>query len=421
MIKAFHFCAAALLGLAMAGSANADTTIILSGTGNAQNLAYYEKLAADYSAQSNGITVKFVAGPREAGDFQQQLLRDGMVGAKLPDVIMFTGPLLQVLAERNIVVPLDELIGDQAAWQQSFSSAVTAPGVIGDKTFGLTYGVSMPVVVFNSELVSKAGTDPKHLPNDWPGILNLAKKIKETSRGTVGGFFEYDNGIGFSWLVLLNSFGGTVMNADDTAFAFQGSEGLRALELLRDFGSDAGQTSADMTRDQARQAFGAGGIGVFASMSSLIPAYEKGAADKFNVVSVPFPLAENGKVPVSAVIGAMTTRDPETMRAAFDFMKFAAGASAQLTLATTTGYAPANLVAIDGSSELKSILAERANARSYLENLDAVTGWYLVPGENGLRIADMFIDRLQRVVTLKETPEAALAAMQADAQTMFKH
>ncbi|WP_159593809.1 extracellular solute-binding protein [Chelativorans xinjiangense] len=413
--------AAALIGgLALSAPAHAETTITLSGSGNAQNLALYEKLVALYNSQSEGVTVEWIGGPRETSEFQQQLLRDRMVGAELPDVVLFTGPLLQVLRENDMAVPLDAHIAADADWKAQFSPSVTSPGMLGGKTYGLAYGVSMPVVLFNSQLVSQAGGDPEALPRDWPGILDLAKKIDGIAPNIVGGFFEYDNGVGFSWLVLLESFGGAVMDAADENFTFQGSEGLKALQLLRDF-ANGGQARADMTRDQARQAFGAGGIGVFVSMSSLIPRYEEAAGGKFKVVSVPLPLAEGkGRVPGSAVIGATLARDPEAQQAAFDFMKFMAGPEGQAALAATTGYAPTNSVAMEQSETLKDILAGRGNAHSYLENLDALSGWYIVPGENGLRIADMFIQHLQGVATLKATPEEALASMEEEARALLK-
>ncbi|WEX07202.1 extracellular solute-binding protein [Chelativorans sp. AA-79] len=413
--------AAALIGsLALSASAHAETTITLSGSGNAQNLALYEKLITLYNAQSEDVTVEWIGGAREASQFQQQLLRDHMVGAKLPDVILFTGPLLRVLQENGIAAELDSFIEADTEWKAQFSSSVTSPGVVSGTTYGLAYGVSMPVVLFNSQLVDQAGVNPEDLPRDWPGILDLAKKMDGVAPNIVGGFFEYDNGIGFSWLALLESFGGSVMDAADENFTFQGAEGLQALQLLRDF-ADAGQARADMTRDQARQAFGAGGIGVFASMSSLIPRYEEAADGKFQVVSVPFPLAEGkGRIPTSAVIGAMLAQDPAAQQAAFDFMKFMAGPEGQAALAAMTGYAPTNSVAIEQSAALKDILADRDNAHSYLENLDALSGWYIVPGENGLRIADMFIEHLQAVATLKATPEESLASMEGRARDLLR-
>jgi multiple sugar transport system substrate-binding protein len=395
-------------------------TVTLSGAGNAQNFALYEKLAEDYSAAHPGVTISWAGGVREASELQQQLLRNSIVGATLPDVVFFTGPLLQPLRQAGIVAALDPMIGAETGWDARFSPAVTAPGTIAGGTYGLAIGVSMPVVLFNAALVRQAGGDPADLPRDWPGILDLAHRMDGIAPGTVGGFFEYDNGIGFSWLALLESFGGRVMDASDTRFTFAGPEGLAALSLLRDFGEEAGQAKADMTRDQARAAFGAGTIGVAASMSSLIPRYEEAAAGTFDVVSVPFPVVPGtGRLPVSALIGAVLSQDPAVQAAALGFLEYAAGPEGQLAVATTSGYAPTNLRAIEASPELAAALAGRANAHAYLDNLGVVGGWYVVPGENGLKIADMFLDHLQQVVTLAETPEAALASMQDEASSLF--
>lgn len=399
-----------------------QVTVTLSGAGNAQNFALYEKLARDYSAEGHGVTVEWIGGVREASELQQQLLRNSLVGAALPDVVIFTGPLLQTLQQSGLAIPLDPMIAADPSWAGAFSSAVTAPGQVGGATYGLAYGVSMPVVLFNAALVRAAGGDPANLPRDWADILDLARRMDGITPGTVGGFFEYDNGIGFSWLALLESFGGRVMDPSDTDFTFASPEALAALTLLRDFGTEAGQAKADMTRDQARAAFGAGTIGVAASMSSLIPRYEEAAAGTFELVSVPFPVAAGtGRLPVSALIGAMLTKDPAVQQAAFGFLKYIAGPEGQLAVATGTGYAPTNLAAVGASPALAAALDGRVNAHAYLDNLGVVTGWYVVPGENGLKIADMFIEHLQQVVTLVETPEAALAAMQDEATALFEN
>ena len=413
--------AGALLGgVLLAAAVQAQTAVTVTGAGNAQTFALFETWVADYNAQARGVTATWQAGPREAGELQQQLLRDSLVGAKLPDVVLFTGPLLSTLHERDLVVGLDAMIAADADWTKDIAPAVTAPATIGGSVYGMAYGVSMPVVVFNADLVAQAGGDPRNLPRDWPGILSLAKRIDGIAPNVVGGFMEHDNGLGFSWLTLLESQGGKVMDPANKAFTFQDRHGLAALKLLRGFG-EAGQAKADMSRDQARQAFGAGGVGVLGTMSSLISRYEKESAGKFQVVSVPFPVAPGGgKVPVSSVTAAMLTRDAPTQKAAFDLMKFMAGPQGQVTIATTTGYAPANAVAIARSAELKAVLDRRANAHAYLDNLDNLSGWYMVPGDNGLRIANMFTENLQQVATFAATPEAALQTMESEAAAMFK-
>jgi multiple sugar transport system substrate-binding protein len=290
---------------------------------------------------------------------------------------------------------------------------------VNDETYGLAFGFSLPVVLFNSELVRRAGGDPEKLPASWPHIVELAQRIDRLGKGIVGGFVEYDNGGAFSFLSVLSSHGGRLLTDDERRVAFNDERGLRSLQVFRDFGT-AGQARADMTRDQARQAFGAGSIGIFVTMSSVILRLEEAAGGRFEVLSMPLPLeGHEAKVPAAGPVAVMLARDPARQREAFELMKFACGTRGQTLLAQGSGYAPANEIAIRNSQPLQDLLAARRNARSYLEQLEHATDWYSPPGPNTTRITDAIVLHLQQVVTLKATPDSALRAMETEITGML--
>jgi multiple sugar transport system substrate-binding protein len=380
----------------------------------------YEKLVGEFSETRAAAPAQFAAGPREEDQLVQQLLRLKLVGGVLPDVVFMGGNRIRTLAEQGLAVPLDAFIEADPDWKQGrVSSAVTAAGRVNGKTYGIAFGFSLPVVLFNSELVRRAGGDPERLPSDWPEIVTLAQRIDRLGNGVVGGFVEYDNGGAFSFLSLLNSHGGRLLTDDERNVAFDDERGLRTLQIYRDFGT-AGQARADMTRDQARQAFGAGSIGIFVTMSSVIPRLEETAGERFDVLSMPLPLdADGGRVPAAGPVAVMLTRDPARQREALELMKFACSTRGQMLLAQGSGYAPANEVAIQSSPQLKALLAGRRNAPAYLERLDDATDWYSPPGPNTTRITDAIVLHLQQVVTLKASPETALRAMETEVTSML--
>lgn len=400
-------------------TAVAQTTITVSASGNPQNMTMFETLITEFNAQSQQVEVDWQPGPRETSEFIQQLLRDSLVGSELPDVILFTGPILRTLHDRGLVSPIYDLIATDTEWNAVVTSSMMQPAQVDGETAGVAFGMSMPVVVFNSELVRQVGGDPDNLPTTWDGILELAEQINDLGPEIVGGFLEHDNSMALSWLALLESHGGRIMTADNTSFTFNSPEGLQALEVLRRFG-EAGQAASDMTRDQARQAFGAGGIGVLVTMSSLLSRYEREAEDRFQVRAVPYPVVDGtGMLPASSVIGSILTADEVQQRASLEFVRFVADVPGQTILVQQTGYAPSSPIAVESAGELAGLLAQRANAASYLEHQDVISGWYVVPGEQGLRIARVFMDGLQRVVTLEQAPQDALDSMERDAQSIF--
>jgi multiple sugar transport system substrate-binding protein len=379
----------------------------------------YEQLVAEFNKDSKTASAKFTVTAREEEEALQELLRTTLVGGPMPDVLYISGSFVRLLADRGLAVDLDPMIKADASWSgQGFTEAVAAAGRVGGRTFGLAFGVSMPVVLFNSDLVRKAGGDPAKLPTDWTGILTLAKKMDGLGSSTVGGFLEHDNGGSFSLLFLLESQGGRMMSADEKRLTLKTPQGMKALEVLRGFG-EAGQARASMTRDQARQAFGAGTLGAFVTMSSTIPTHETAAANRFEVLAVPFPIAAEGRVPAAGPIGVMLAKDPARQKAAFEFMKYASGPRGQTILATGSGYAPVNEIAIKDAAMLGDVLAKRKNAHAYIARLNVATSWYAPPGENAIKISRVVKDDLEQVVTLRLSPEQALDAMTREIEPLL--
>jgi multiple sugar transport system substrate-binding protein len=411
---------AALVAGALALAAPvAAVELRISGVGNPQTHHLFEELAKAFNAAGGPHTARYSAGAREMEDAVQQLLRDQLVGAALPDVYLYSGNATRLLAERGLAVPLDAMMTADADGMKRLSASVPAAGQFGGKTYAFGFGVSMPMVLFNSALVERAGGDPQNLPKDWNGIVALGKKIDALGRPVVGAAIEYDNGGAFSWLYMLQSQGGNLMDAAETKLTFDGPEGLAALDVLRQVGA-AGQGKSDMTRDQLRQAFGAGSVGVLAGMSSLIPGYETQAAGRFKVLSVRFPTVPgSGRVPAAGPLGVILAKNEQAQKAGFAFLKFAAEAAGQIVVAKESGYEPINAVAVRESAALRDLMGKRSYAQALIDNLEVAVGWYALPGSNGTKAQRVFNDYLRDVVVGKTTPAAALAGMRKELEPLL--
>ena len=403
----------------------------------------YERIVADYGGAHPEISVRFEAGSREEQQLVQQLLRSSLIGAPLPDVVMVSGNFVRLLAERGLAVRLDEFIAGHPQWRKSVAAAVIDAGrsgapthdrsaggqstdgqstygqsIYGQSIYGLGFGFSVPVVLFNRELVRRAGMDPEHLPQDWPGILQLARRIDNPAEGIVGGLLEYDGGGAFSFLALLESHGGALLTTDERAVAVDTAVGLQALQVVRGFGL-AGQARADMSRDQARQAFGAGSVGVFVTMSSMLPRLTQAAGEYFGIGMVAFPLEPNGRLPAAGPVAVMLTRDPDRQRRVFELMAFLTSPEAQTVLVAASGYVPANSLAIAESPALRELLAARSFSTIVIGQLAAASRWYAPPGPNAIRMADRITTRMQQVVTLEQEPSAALRQLTEEIQPLL--
>ncbi|MHC2296156.1 extracellular solute-binding protein [Rhizobium mongolense] len=344
------------------------------------------------------------------------ILRNAIIG-NIPDILFISPNYLRVFADRNLAQHLDVFQQNEPDWEQNFSPAVTRIGNVGGNVEGLGFAVSMPVVLYNLELAARAGVS--ELPTTWEDIFVLGRKIDNLGeRNVVGGFMEYDNGGNWTFHGLLNGFGGRILSEDSRNIGFGGPEGLAALNVLRDFGQ-CGQSRVDMSRDQARQAFSAGQLGILCTSSSSYEAIEKRTQGLFQIAMRPFPIgAQNGYLPAAGPLTIMFSKDPEQQRRAWDFMKFASSVAGQTVMATRTAYLPANDLSFQ-DQRLKAFYSSRANLSALVPALAKMGPWEAFPGENSVKITTVIKDHMAAVVLLKATPQQALEQMSRDVSALM--
>lgn len=410
--------ASAMTMMLSAGLAHAEG-ITLRVTAAPSTVAdMYKVMAEAFQAKHPDISVVIDTAQRDYNALVDATLRDVLTG-QLADVSIQGNNKLRLYVDRGMAVPLDDYLAVEAGSPSStLSPSVASIGRVGDKVYGLGLLVSTPVVFFNLDLVRKAGGDPKNLPTTWEGILELARKIEDPAASTLGAYFTYDQADWF-WIALIESQGGRVMNADETQVGFGGAEGLKALQLLKSFG-EAGQAKVDMPRDQVRQLFAAGKLGILADSSSSIGNFEKQADGRFGVATQAFPLlSPDARLPAGGALGIVFAQDPERQKAAWEFLKFAASAEGQTIIARNSGYMVANSLVATNPDMLGTFFAERPNMKPVIAELPILDGWYAFPGQNGGEITKVLIDHMRSVITQQVEPEAALAEMTKDVQELL--
>jgi multiple sugar transport system substrate-binding protein len=287
-----------------------------------------------------------------------------------------------------------------------------------DQTYGLPFAVAIKSIYYNLELVARAGGDPNRLPTSWDEVISLQKKIQALGEGITGLYFDYyydDNN--FSFHTLIQSQGGS-MATPDNRVAFDGREGMQALQWLRQIG-EAGMI--DMTIPQAYQSFGSGKMGILVASSSRIAQVTDSAKGRFEVRVTGFPRAQNGRVPGGGAAAMIHAKDPDRQKAAWEFVKFATGPVGAVEVVLRSGYIPGNTLAADNPELLGQFYATNPNHRVMLDQIPVLTKFYNWPGENSLKIPTVIRDHLQQVVTLKATPEEIMPKMSKDVQALLRN
>jgi len=379
----------------------------------------YKAVVAAFERSHPQIKVNLIPAVREDEELVQRTLRAAIVG-ETPDVLFVSPVLMRPLVDRRLAVPLAEL-GATPAKLSALGMVGGAAGVgkVRGTLYGLPLGVSVPVLAYNAELVRRAGGDPDRFPTSWSEATTLVGRIGRLGGGVLGGFFEYDNTGNWTYQALVDSLGGSMMAADDRTIAFDGPAGREALAILKAFG-EAGQGRTDMTRDQARQAFAAGTIGVLVTSSGALAGLEKQAADQFTLKAAPLPIARSGaKVPAAGEVVMVLAKTAEKRAAAWEFAKFAVGVEAQTLVGQKTGLLSVNREALNDPARLGRNLEARPNLKAAVDQLSRLTEWYAFPGENTIKITEVIKGHLQQVLTLKRSPEEALVAMKRDVKTLL--
>lgn len=374
----------------------------------------HDEIARRFSTAHPHISIAYNPPVRAYEELIQQVLRGAIVG-DIPDIAFHTLGSMRIFETRGLATPVDDLI-DTDFLQQGYSSTMLQMGKLGGKTLSVPFEVSAPIVFYNLALIEKAGRDPSRLPSTWDEIVDLIGKIGSLGDNTTGGHFEYDQSGAWMLQALVMSQGGRMLDARGTALALNNEIGLQAFNILQALGK-AGMI--DMSRDQARQVFSSGKLGVLISSSSILNALKTQVSKKFDIGVGEFPISSpEGTIPAGGNAAVVHAKDPQRVKAAWEYIKFATGPVGQPISVKHTGYLPVN----DRALALKDIVGPAAddrnfqNAVRFLPRLAAPTDF---PGENAIKITKIMTDHMQFVLTLKENPKEALRSMVRDVNAII--
>lgn len=403
----------AILGFSLAilpTVAFADQTTIDVAYSSGAYSGVMTESARQFEAAHSDIKINFRAPVVSTYDELLQATLRAAVTDDLPDVSLEGSQNVGVLAARGIPVALDGLIASEPSWDKlGYSPSIREVGEVNGKTYALAYATSVPTIYFNVDLLKKAGVDTTKLPSDWNGLSEAATEVQKLGSGAVGGLFDYYSTGNWTFQALITSQGGKILTEDGSDIAFNGPEGIRALEILREFGA-AG--TVDMTQAQMLQAFAAGTVGVFASYSAAIGQIEQQISGKFEMKAAAWPiLSEDGRVPAGGRVAMVYAKDPAKQKAAWEFVKFLTGPVGQTILVKGVGTVPVNGLAVDDKDLLGAFYEDHPNQKPALEAVPRLTKWLSYPGDNSVKISEIVRDQLRHVLFEQQDPATVMAGI----------
>lgn len=379
----------------------------------------YDAIASAFAQREPGIRVNFITTPNyEEGT--QLVLRQAATN-QLPDLSYQGFNRLRVFAERGIaqdLVPFLAREGNPAA--QGYTPSLLALAHFGGFQSGLAYAASNPISYYNVDLLRRVGapTDPAAFPKTWDEVIALSARIRALGDGTEGMWFQWP---GDDWMfsALLFSHGGRMLTADERDVGFAGAEGLGSLRLLQRMVRQGGMPNLNATT--ALQAFAAGKLGMRFGSTAFLRNMITSVGRNFEMQTALLPVVDpvNGKLPTGGAAGMLTARDAAKREAAWKFLRFSTSAEGTALMVKNTGYVPVNQLAIDDERHLGEFYRENPLFRTATMQVDRMIPWYAFPGTNSVRVTQVMVDNMARIVEGHATPEQVLPEMAAEVRRLL--
>lgn len=407
---------AALIGLASSRAEATDIQVLYAF--DRTTAETHQEIKQRFEKDNPGITVQFLTAAQSYEDASQKVIRGAMIG-DLPDVTFQGLNLMRGLVDRSIAVPLDPFIAaDGGPAKLGYDAGMLRAGGLNGKTYGIPFAVSTPILYVNVDLVKAAGGDVAQFPTHWDDIVSLGRKIDDPAKNVIGFYYQWD--ITGNWmfqsLVLAN--GGRMMSPDEKTIAFDQPPGLAALATFESF---ARSRMPNLPSSQARAAFVAGKIGIFADSSSNLGKAIADIGTSFAWRTIRFPLGSpDARLPAGGNMAVMLTKDPEKQKAVWKYIAFATGPIGQTIMARHTGYLPSNSIAVDTPGLLGDFYGKNANYQVSIAQVPILTGWYAFPGPNGVKIIDVIKRHTEAVVTGKKSAAETMPVMTSDVRKLLE-
>ncbi len=410
--------AAAAVALATIVPAHAETTLNVHYPMPGFFKDVMDTISKKFMEENPDIKITFANPSATYEEGIQTIMRQAGT-AEMPDVTFIGLNRLRMVNERDIPVDLAPFIAkDGNMAEQGFSDNILKLAQVKGKQVGLAFATSNPIMYYNADLVRKVGGNPDTSPKTWDEVIALSSKIKALGDGNEGIDFRWQ---GDDWMfsALLFGAGGKMLNDDESAVAFNGPEGQKAIELLDRMVKEGGLPV--FTKQAGEQAFVAGKVGFAFQTTGALRNTIKNVGDKFDLRTAQIPLIDpvNGKLPTGGNAAVMLTRDAAKQDAAWKFIKFAAGPFGASVVVPGTGYVPNNELAAKSPEYLGNFYKENPLFVAGLSQMPRMIPWYAFPGSNGVKVTQTIVENLSRVVEQTASPKEALDDAAAEVESLL--
>jgi len=308
---------------------------------------------AGFQAEYPWITVKYEALD---WDSMNEKFAVGVAAGAAPDVATLDMTWIPTLASNGVLEDLSALSGgmlngkpiaDQYA--PGGNEAMQYEG----KYVTMLFDFDAYALYYRADLFAKKGIA---VPKTWDELRSAAKALAEDTNGD-GKPDKYLYQVWpdtFHWAQFLFQNGGAILNTDNTAAAFNGAEGVAALEYYRSLITDKGGIYWGPDQGDQMAAFKDGTIGMFQNGPYVMGLLKSGAPEMTGMWKVaPAPYSKQaGSYLGGTGLGIPTAASHK--QAAWLFIEYMLRPEQEVGVFTLAGAAPATTASLESSELTKA-------------------------------------------------------------------
>ncbi len=356
--------------------------------------AYWAGVEEDFEAQHGEIDLVVELQP---WDNRDEKIATALASGRGPDLVLLTADQTLNYHATGGLKPLDDVIEPSEFYPQTID-AVTYDGSV----YGYPIYQTSTTTVYNTALFEQAGIE--ELPTTWDEVLAAAPALAEQGVAVMDYSGSPNMTLNLSFYPLLWQAGGSVFTEDGSDVAFDGPEGVAALEFLVDLQAAGGLPPDAATKANAIEggALGTGAAAMgYAVTLAEVQQLQAAVGEENVVVGEPLTGVEQVTFGTPGVL-ALTTinEDPE---AAAKVAQYLGSAEVSAGLHEASGTYPVRLDAdTSGSDELTT---------AFIDALDYARPGEVVPSARQVMAAlsPHLQAALQGTVSAQEALDAAAA------------
>ncbi len=319
------------------------------------------------------------------------------------------------LMEQDLIVPFDDIVGDDREWLDSFYPALMANGVVDGKVWGVPFQRSTIVLYYNKDMFREAGLDPDTPPSTWDEMVEAAKALRKGDRwGVMVPSTGYPYWM-FQAFAIQN--GIELMSADGTETYFDDPAAVEALEFWKSLSSEHDVMPAGTIEwGTLRQAFVQGQTAMMWHTTGNLTAVRNEANFDFGVAMLPAN-KRLGSPTGGGNFYIFKGATEDEQRAAVELVKYMTSPERAAKWSIATGYVGISPAAYQTEALSKYVeeFPQAVVARDQLEHAVAELSTY----ETG-RVREALNNAVQAALTGSQSPAEALAAAQATADRLLR-